>query len=175
MQSNEIALCPIEDVDTIGIVSDSKPGSADTARRGRTVPIAPWWRDAVKRELKKFFRSQLELAKAVHTDASSITRCLKHPNDAKSVITLDLVVAISDALKLPYPVILPDTEDLAEHLAEQRRLYKSDLELSTIKAGVAENTKESQPPAVASKDARKGRTPKQNVVDGLAGQRQRAR
>ncbi len=89
--------------------------------------------------------NQKQLATQLEVAESDITRLLSL---AKPL--LDLAMAVSDALTLPYPVILPDTEGEATHLATQRRLYKRDVQIDEITTGVAENPKESQTPPVTT-------------------------
>lgn len=130
----------------------------------------------MKRELPvSSLKTQKALAEAVGVGQSEITRCLKPWSDPESVTTLELVIAISDALKLPYPVIIPDTEQLALKLTEERRIFKSLIELAEIKAGVTGNTQESQTVVPQSEDASRKRASKRKGSAGSSARQRRVR
>lgn len=89
------------------------------AKRGTTIPIAPWWYAAADRELKRsIWRSTptekprpmtvTRLAKIVEDSVQNVSRCL-----IGEVPTLHLAIKISDALRVPRPVFLPQTEQEA--------------------------------------------------------------
>jgi hypothetical protein len=108
-------------------------------RRGQTVPVREWWTLAVKRELKARNMSQRDLATQIGARDDDVSRCIN-----RKVPTLLLLTSISDALAIPYPFILPETEPEALHLAMQRRLIRRDLQLSEIMAGVSETKRDDQ-------------------------------
>lgn len=135
--------------------------------RGRTVPIHKWWPVAVRRELEKLERDQVWLAAEIDSDPPTVNKCIK-----LKVPTLELVIAISDALKLPYPVLLPEHEEDAFELAKLQRLLKSDRETRKITAGVpgvSVTTEKSQTVEVPSEHAFRERKPKGKTVSRVRG------
>jgi transcriptional regulator with XRE-family HTH domain len=120
--------------------------------RRRTVPIFDdqfdWWTQAVTRELGARRLKQKDLALKLGEATSAISRCI---NREKPIY--ELLIAISDELTIPYPVILPETEHEALRLAEHRRLLRSDLQLAEIRAGVGESSRESQTAPLPSEHA----------------------
>lgn len=96
-----------------------------------------------------------ELAAKIGAAESEVSRCI---NLQKPII--EIVIAISDELGIPYPFILPETEGEATHLATQRRLYKRDVQINEITAGVAGTAQESQTPPVVSEHAIRQRKPR---------------
>lgn len=130
----------MEALDNVRAVA-SDPSEQD--RRGRTVPVYEWWPAAVKRELKARGMTQRHLALHFDVPDSTITRLL-----SLETPTLGLLIAVSDLLKLPYPVMLPETEAIALDLAKQHRLLKRDVQIDEIAAGVTGKSVDSQPVAV---------------------------
>lgn len=142
-------------LDTVHIVANDHAPE----RRGRTVPIEDWWGEAVKRELKKNAANdaapgnQKELAEKLDIDPAHLNRAIKpeaHP-DWRPVEWI--VIAVSDELKLPYPFLIPETEEIALELAKQHRLHKRVAHAHEIAAGVPRKTKESQTSDLASEHA----------------------
>lgn len=144
----------MELVDTVGIVAAKN--SDDPETRPRTVPIwgdeYDWWSLAVKRQLKAVGWTQEDLANSLGIHPSLVSRCI-----TRKVPTYDLLLAISDELKVAYPVILPESEGEALRLAEEKRLYKREVEAKKIKAGVPEIAKKDQAPGVVSEHAVRSR------------------
>lgn len=137
----------MEAVDTVWFVAEENGDDPET--RLRTIPIYgpefEWWSAAVKRELKAQGWKQKDLANALHAQESAVSRCIH-----RKAPTYELLLAISDALRIPYPVILPESEDEALYLAEQRRLKRRDIEARMIAAGVPSADGQRQPAAVTS-------------------------
>lgn len=92
--------------------------------RQQTVPVHTWWRDAVRRELERQGIDQAQLADRLGVDAPAVSRCI-----SLQVPSLRLVVEISRLLVIPCPVLFPESEVLAAHLAQQHRLVRDDLQL----------------------------------------------
>jgi hypothetical protein len=103
--------------------------------RGRTIPLWGeqflWWPQAVKRKLRELGVDQKFLSNYIEASTSDVSRCLslKKP-------LYDLLIAISDALEIPYPVVLPESEEEALEIARQRRLVRRDAQMAQITAGV---------------------------------------
>lgn len=125
------------------------------SKRKRTVPIREWWTLAVRKKLKERGLEQLDLATKLGLHPSEVSRCI-----SRKVPVLDFVIAISDELDIAYPVIIPDTEAEALHLAMQRRLIRRDLQLTEIKSGVGDSSSTDQGVEVRSENAVKPRTKK---------------
>lgn len=141
-------------IDAAGSVRFQLDRDEKTSRR-RTIPVHSWWGLAVKRELEKLGEDQKQLAARINQEESAVSRCIsgKVPVD-------EIIIAISDALKLPYPFMLPETEEIALHLATQHRLVRRDTQIGEIKAGVAgvtENKQQSQTSALSSEHAFRSR------------------
>jgi hypothetical protein len=110
-------------------------------KRGTTIPIARWWYEAATREMKRPIwkasddepgpLSMSRLAEMVHDSVANVSRCL-----SGDIPSLHLSVAISDALRVPRPVYLPQTEQeaLAIHGALQLRV--SDTAIRDIDRGI---------------------------------------
>jgi transcriptional regulator with XRE-family HTH domain len=134
--------------DTIDIMADEK--------RRRTIPIFgdqfAWWPEAVKRQLEKKGIDQKTLAKNISATEPEVTKCVRRKNPV-----YELLIAISDELDIPYPVILPESEAEALRLATERRLFRRDLQLAQIQAGVPERTVEDQTPKVPSEHVQRAR------------------
>lgn len=134
-----IGLCTIEAADTVHLLVDD----SDPEKRRRTVDVRDWWFAAVERELEKRRMKRKDLAEVTGADQPEITRCL-HEDPKKRKPVFEIVIAISDALTLPYPIILPDSEEEAVELAKQRRVMRRLQELERIAAGVGESPTEDQ-------------------------------
>jgi transcriptional regulator with XRE-family HTH domain len=137
-------------VDILTAVTETKPPA--TIPRGRTIPIYgkeyEWWTQAVRRQLKVAGIDQVELAEKLGVAPSDVSRCINRKKP-----TYDLLLAISDELKVAYPVILPTSEEEALALATEKRAFKRVAEAEKIKAGVPENLSEDQTDRVASEHA----------------------
>lgn len=137
-------------VDILTTVAARKDDDPD--ERPRTVPIFgdeyAWWTLAVRRQLKAAGINQEELADKLDVHPSLVSRCIN-----RKVPTYDLLLAISDELKVAYPVILPTSEEEALALATEKRAFKRVVEAGKIKAGVPENLSEDQTGVVASEHA----------------------
>lgn len=125
--------------------------------------MRPWWGLAVRREYKRLGIDQKELARRINADPPEVSRAISGQQPI-----LEVVLAISDELKLPFPVLLPDSEAEANHLAMQRRLFKRDLQFEEITAGVAETPTESHTKVVplenAIRERKQGRRRQRNVA-----------
>lgn len=124
--------------------------SDETAeKRGRTIPISgetfQWWTDAVKRQISALKLSQKALADELELPESAVSRCISRVQPV-----YETLLAISDRLGVAYPVILPESEDEALHLATQRRLIRRDIQVKQIVTGVSKTPKKGQTPAVVS-------------------------
>lgn len=102
-------------------------------RRRRTLPLwgeqFAWWTNAVKSRLATRGINQKQLAQAIGEDEGAVSRCI-----TRHTAVYEILMAISDELEVPYPVILPESEAEAAHLTAQRRLLRSDAQLAMIKA-----------------------------------------
>lgn len=146
--------------DTFRPMPEEKP--APRGKRDVSLPIwdakYSWWTTAVRRTMKERGLENKDLAAKFDFADSEVSRAISRKKPLFSV-----VMAISYELGIPYPVLLPESEEEASHLALQRRLFKSERQLIQIKSGVTENSKESQSPEVPSED------------EGRKGQRRRKR
>lgn len=141
-------------IDILGLVASKK--SDDPEGRPRTIPIFgeeyAWWTNAVKRQLTVVGMNQQELAEKLEVDPGMVSKCIN-----RKVPTYDLLIAISDELKVAYPVILPESEGEAIRLAQEKRIYKREMEAEKIKAGVPETPAEDQTRDVVSEHAVRSR------------------
>lgn len=116
---------------------------SEPEQRRRTIPIwddqFDWWTKAVDRRLGFLGINQKQLAGYIEAGESAVSRCI---NRSKPVY--ELLIDISDALEIPYPVILPESEEEALELAKQRRLVRRMDQIGQITAGVPKRTKEGQ-------------------------------
>ena len=108
-------------------------------RKRRTVPIREWWPEAVRKRLREEKLNQKQIAARIGEEESDVSRTL-----SLQMPVLEVIIAISDLLAIPYPFIIPETETEALHLAAQRRLIRRDLQLSEILAGVTETKRDDQ-------------------------------
>lgn len=104
--------------------------------RRRTIPLwgseFDWWTAAVQRRIAELGIDQKFLSEYIDAEPPEVSRCI---NRRKPIY--ELLIAISDALDIPYPVVLPETEEEALEIARQRRLVRRDAQMAQIKAGVA--------------------------------------
>lgn len=133
------------------------PEKRPKAKRDVSLPIwgreYQWWTDAVNRQLKARGIDQKDLAIVIKEGAPAVSNCIRRVKPVYRII-----IAISRELDIPYPMQLAETEALAFHLMEQKRMFKSDRQVQQIKAGVTEIPTESQTQEVRSDDeGRKGK------------------
>lgn len=131
----------------------SEDDADDGEKRRRTIPLFgeefQWWTDAVRARLVETGMNQKQLASAVGDNEGIVSRCIRREKPV-----YELLIAISDALELPYPVVLATSYDEALRLAAARRLYRRDRNIQEIKAGVGESSTERQTPALTSVDGK---------------------
>lgn len=130
-----------------------------STRRRHPIPLYDeryaWWTAAVERQLDAIGINQKQLAKAIDESESDVSRCINRKRT-----TYELLIIISDYLKIAYPVVLPESEEQALEIAKAKRLYKRVAEASEIKAGVPETSKEDQTVPVVSEHAIRSRKAK---------------
>lgn len=71
----------------------------------------------MKRELTARGWKQVHLAEKLGVGEYSVSRCI-----TRKGATVDLAIRISDLLKIPYPVFLPESEAEAAEMMERRSL-----------------------------------------------------
>jgi len=96
-------------------------------RRQQTVPVQEWWEIAVRREMKRQNIEQKKLAEDFGVSGSDISRCI-----SRQVPSLGLIVAISRAVGVPFPVLFPESETIAAHLTHQQQLERGHEQLADI-------------------------------------------
>jgi transcriptional regulator with XRE-family HTH domain len=152
--STDFVLCAIELSDIVETMSEKDGDQPETRRR--TIPIYgpefDWWTQAVERRLNDRDMSKKELAEAIGAEPPEVTRCVLRQKPI-----YELLIAISDELGIPYPVILPQSEAEALKLATERRLFHSDMQALQVKAGVTERRGHGQPPPLQSEHAIRSR------------------
>lgn len=125
--------------------------------RRRTIPIFgpefQWWTSAVKSRLIALGIEQTDLARYIKAQPPEVSRCISRKKPV-----YELLLDISDALEIPYPVVLPESEDEAMEIARQRRLVRRDAQLGQIKAGVAGIKGKRQVTAITLADVSKWKT-----------------
>lgn len=141
-------------LDNVDLVASRK--GEETEPRGHTMPIYgpeySWWTEACERQLKVVGVNRKELAALLGVHPSLITRCIN-----RETPTYELIIGISDHLKVAYPVLFPESEAEALALATEKRAHKRDVEVGKIKTGVPEIAKEDQAPGVLSEHAVRSR------------------
>lgn len=106
--------------------------------RGRTLPLTPddlaWWSKSAWAALGE--RAQKEIAEYTGMSESAISRLLngKTPN-------IDLLIVVSDYLKIAPPVFICRSEHEAAELARQQRLVVSSDELRAVVDAALANVK----------------------------------
>lgn len=127
-----------------------KKASPEPGRR-RTIPLFgsqfDWWTNAVLRRLDELDIDQKFLSEWIDAKPPEVSRCI---NRRKPVY--ELLLAISDALEIPYPVVLPESEEEAMEVARQRRLVRRDAQVAQIAAGVGNSSENRQIRAIQSSD-----------------------
>jgi hypothetical protein len=117
------------------------------------VPIPAWWVEAVKRELRRRARpgeemlSYTELADAIGLKKYEVSKCMHGRAMTRHV------AKISDYLKLPRPVVVFETEELALAWEKELRLRG----LTAQVAAIAERaTNGGAPPTPSDQPRRRG-------------------
>jgi hypothetical protein len=105
------------------------------SRRGTSIPIAPWWYDAIRREMGEM--SQARLAELVDDIPANVSRCLNG-----TAPTLHLIVKISDKLRVARPVFLPQTEQEALAIHGALGLRAADTEIAAMHAEIDEEERD---------------------------------
>lgn len=93
-----------------------------------------WWSEAVRNKIRPrdpAGQDQKTMAHKLGYSPSEVSRAISREKPL-----YDIVIAISDELKLPYPVIFPESEEEALHLAMQRRLFRRDAQLEQVRPQV---------------------------------------
>lgn len=104
------------------------------AKRGKTVPIAEWWYEAVRRKMGAMKLTELaEIADIA--DVSALSRCL-----SGEIPTIHLVEKVSDVLHVPRPIWLPQTEREALVIHGAVGLHVADEDFRAKAARAAEST-----------------------------------
>lgn len=114
-----------------------------------------WWTDAVRRQLKVFGYNQKQLAADLDETESDVSRCIN-----RETPTFELLIKISDFLKIAYPVVLLESEEQAVEVAKEKRLQKRVAKAGEIKAGVPETAEKDQTDALVSEHAVRSRKAK---------------
>lgn len=101
------------------------------AKRGRTIPVPEWWLELAKEKSP----GQQALAEligpilgTVPTQAT-ISRCLSGESS-----TLEMVGAISEALRIPKPVFFAESASESLAFETAKRLYSADISIAAAKA-----------------------------------------
>ncbi len=115
------------------------PEDSPEKRRGRTVFLPPWWAASVERALVRLGIDQKELAAAIKLDETRVSRCISN-----KVPTLGVIEAISAYLKIPMPVVFPQSEAEALAIDGTRRLFGTDAQAMGIVAGVGDGAQSGQ-------------------------------
>lgn len=159
----------MEALDNVGIVVAEKDDDAE--KRRHTIPIYgsefEWWTAAVRRQLEVMGIDQKELSERLGIDTGSVSRCINRKKP-----TFELLILISDFLKVAYPVVLPESEEEALALAKEKRLHKREAKAHKIKAGVPETAAKDQTARVPSEHAVRSR--KEAATQGAEGTRRRS-
>lgn len=113
----------------------AKKSEEETPMRRRTIPIFgpefQWWTDAVRAKLVELDIEQTDLAAHIKAEPPEVSRCITRKKPV-----YELLLDISDALEIPYPVVLPTSLEEAMEVARQRRLVRRDAQIGQIAAGV---------------------------------------
>lgn len=125
--------------------ADTKPS------RRRTIPLwgaqYDWWPDAVRSTIKELGIDQKWLAEWIGAHPAEVNKCI-----TRKTPVYELLLDISDALDLPYPVVLPESFDEALKVAKERRLARRDAQVDQIKAGVGAGRRAGQIRAISLAD-----------------------
>lgn len=111
-----------------------------------------WWTQAVRRQLGVVGIDQRRLALELGATEAAVSRCIN-----RDTPTYELLIQISDFLKVAYPVVLPESEEQAIEIAKEKRLSKRVAKAGEIKAGVPETAKKDQTERLVSEHAIRSR------------------
>lgn len=121
----------------------ARESSAEKPGRRRTIPLwgeqYDWWPKAVRDRLSELGIDQKFLSAWIEAHPTEVNKCI-----TRKVPVYELLLDISDALDLPYPVVLPESYEEALKVARERRLARRDMQVAQIKAGVADRRGKSQ-------------------------------
>lgn len=154
------SLCASEVGDMLSLVS-ADPDDAET--RGRTLPkelMPTWWAESVRKALKDNGHDQQWLAEQLGVDPPRVSKVLTY-----KVPTLELIIAISNLVHVPLPVVIADTEAEALAIDGTRRMFRlksrAKAQVPGTKTGVGASVSEDQTGAVkpvhASSEGRRGK------------------
>lgn len=133
-----------------------KNGKSEPIRR-RTIPLYgsqyDWWPNAVRRRIAELDIDQKFLAVWINAEHTAVNKCI-----TRKAPVYELLIDISDALDLPYPVVLPESFEEAFNVARDRRLARRDAQVVQIKAGVAKPTEIRQIRAIEYSDVSRWKT-----------------
>lgn len=141
--------------------SDTKP-----ARR-RTIPLwgsqYDWWPEAVRSRIKDLGIDQKWLSGWIDAHPTEVNKCI-----TRKTPVYELLLDISDALDLPYPVVLPESLDEAIKVARERRLARRDAQVDQIKAGVGGERQRGQIRAISLADVANWKSAKDEAKEHRA-------
>lgn len=131
--------------------SVAKKNARPEPGRRRTIPLFgsqyDWWPNAVEDRIAELGIDQKFLAAWIGSEYTAVHKCIK-----RKVPVYELLLDISDALDLPYPVVLPESYEEALKVARERRLQRRDAQMAQIKAGVGDSSEKRQIRAIQSSD-----------------------
>jgi hypothetical protein len=123
--------------------SVAKEISGTSPARRRTIPLwgkqYDWWPEAVRKRIAELRIDQKMLAEWIDADPPEVNKCI-----TRKVPVYDLLLDISDALDLPYPVVLPESYEEALIVARERRLARRMTQADDVKAGAANSRRRRQ-------------------------------
>jgi hypothetical protein len=129
----------------------AKENSGNQPARRRTIPLwgelYAWWPQAVRARLADLKIDQKFLSTWIEADPTAVNKCI-----TRKVPVYELLLDISDALDIPYPVVLPESFDEALRVARERRLARRDAQVAQIKAGVTDRRESGQIRAISLAD-----------------------
>lgn len=121
----------------------AKEKSAAEPTRRRTIPLFgeqyDWWPALVRKQLKALGIDQKFLAAWIDAQPPEVNKCI-----TRKTPVYELLLDISDALDIPYPVVLPESYEEALIVARERRLARRDVQVAQIKAGVGDRRRKGQ-------------------------------
>lgn len=129
--------------------------------RGWRSPLPKWWVDAVHAELARRQLDKKQLARqfaaaGIRVSEMMVLRAL-HPDPTKRIATLETIEAISDAMLLPRPIVVAETQ--AQALELHRAIAFSDADAERLRIGsLLRDGKRSQSGADLFDEGSDGRT-----------------
>jgi transcriptional regulator with XRE-family HTH domain len=111
--------------------TDVRDSMREMSKRTASIPVAPWWYEAVKREMDARGIRQTDLAELVHESKENVSRCVNGKTHS-----IRLVLTISRALGIPRPIFLPSSEADALKLHGALALRSVDEEISELERSV---------------------------------------